>query len=183
VPRCPGCNTLLTDVLQNDAHVKTCSNCYGIWISRQSLLHIVRTYELPEQSNQPNLQDLAAVVTESDSPRPLVCPGCNVKMRIDRLNPIIPVNLQFCDKCSQIWVDVGKLPLIQRLYFEFQRSTDPRILEIREKYALAQLSMEQTRERYNDLGQMAKRLNSPVSRYGMAGVNPLGALIGILSGR
>jgi len=186
MPRCPSCQIIMTDVIQNDMHAKTCSVCFGIWISREGLLRLVRKPQVDDQnpqSSQASLQDLAAVATESDTPKPMVCPECSQKMRIDRIHPIIPVNLQFCDKCHDVWVDVGKLPLIQRLYTEFQNSTDPKIVEIREKYAMAQLGMEITRERQADALAMARSLNSPVSWHSGLGAAELQTIISALSGR
>lgn len=173
----------MTDVMKSDVHVKTCSDCFGVWISRQGLLHLVRMPSDDDQAQQASLQDLASVATESDTLRAMACPECNAKMRIDRLHPIIPVSLQFCDKCQYVWMDVGKLPLIQRLYTEFQKSTDPKIVEIREKYAMAQLGLEVSRERQNDVLQRARNLNSPVTGFGGIGPIELRAIIGVLTGQ
>ena len=173
MPRCPGCFVLLTNTSYGGVTVKTCSSCFGTWISRVSLVHIVRTVEPPDSgAPQPSMKDLAALVTEGDNKRAYPCPECRAVMSMDRLHPMILIDMQFCLKCGYGWLDVGKLALAQRLYHALASSTDPKIIEIRERYALALLGMEEQKERLQSIADAAARLRSPYGT-GKLGLNTL----------
>ncbi|MDA8375507.1 MAG: zf-TFIIB domain-containing protein [Planctomycetia bacterium] len=148
MPRCPGCFVPLTISNYGGVTVKTCNSCFGTWISRVSLMHLVRAADPPDAGpNAPSLQDLAALVIEGHNKRPFPCPECRRSMTMDRLHPMLPIEMQFCHKCSYVWLDVGKLAMSQRLYHALISSTNPKIIEIRERYALASLGMEPQKPR------------------------------------
>ena len=112
MPRCPGCFVMLTMSSYGGVNVKTCNSCFGTWISRVSLMHIVRGVEPPDPGpDTPSLKDLAALVIEGHNKRPFSCPECRQQMTMDRLHPMIPIDMQFCGKCSYVWLDVGKLAI------------------------------------------------------------------------
>ncbi len=185
MPRCPGCFVMLTMSNYGGVNVKTCNSCFGTWISRVSLMHIVRAVEPPDAGPEtPSLKDLAALVIEGHNKRPFPCPECRQQMTLDRLHPMIPIDLQFCGKCCYVWLDVGKLAMTQRLYHELTNSTDPKIVEIRERYALASLGMEIQKERIQAVGNstiagMGRAAGFPMS-YGTGGGFDLNTLVGIL---
>ena len=163
MPRCPGCFALMTYVKEGPMVVrKTCPSCFGVWIERIQFLRLARSQPgvamegaagqtnsaaSPNVGQAADLRDLVEVVVESDTKKPLDCPDCHATMEIQRLHPLIPVNIQSCRPCASDWLDVGKLELINRLYWELLNSSDPKIVNIREKYALASLGLEQLRER------------------------------------
>jgi Zn-finger nucleic acid-binding protein len=198
--RCPTCFVFLTVVIKNDVRIKTCSSCFGDWVARAGLMHLVRAVSspapasaaggapAPANSTTVNLQDLAALASESDTKTPLSCPDCHVQLAIDRLHPMIPVNLQFCRKCDGVWLDVGKLPLVQRLFHELLTTTDPRLVQVREKLALAEMALEQRHERIETIRD---RMSSPGSAAGGASGYTFGGsilfgleeLVDILTGR
>ena len=162
MPRCPSCFVIMTDVMEGNFHVKTCSSCFGEWVSRPALMHLVRTPPpiaaepaaatdapsgespgaTPTEVAPPDLRALAALAVESDTKKPMQCPDCHVQMNIDRLNPLIPVPIQICKKCSGAWLDVGKRPLLQRLYYELTNSQDPKIIALRDKLGIANMNMQ-----------------------------------------
>ncbi len=163
MPRCPSCFVIMTDVMEGNFHVKTCSSCFGEWVSRPALMHLVRTpppiaaepadapsgqspastdATSPPVGAPPDLRSLAALAVESDTKKPMQCPDCHVQMTIDRLNPLIPVPIQICKKCSGAWLDVGKRPLLQRLYYELTNSQDPKIIALRDKLGIANMNMQ-----------------------------------------
>ena len=185
MPRCPGCFVILAISTYGGVKVRTCNSCFGTWISRVSLMHIVRAVEPPEAGpDTPSLKDLAALVIEGHNKRPFPCPECRQQMIMDRLHPMIPVDMQFCGKCSYVWLDVGKLAMTQRLYHELTNSTDPKIIEIRDRYALASLGMENQKERIQALGSstavamgQSMGFSSP---FGVGGGFDLNMLVGML---
>jgi len=92
-----------------------------------------------DQSEQSPLADLAAIVAESDSKKPLRCPECEKMMRKDRYQQMIPVMVDRCKQCDRIWLDTGELHLLRRLYFELATSSDPQIVSLREKVAMVSM--------------------------------------------
>ena len=188
MPRCPSCGILMTMVEEDGITRKTCSSCFGDWMRRITMLHVIRgplsADALPQpaaggaadaageanastagiaagipavppaparQGPTASLVDLAVLVKESNTGRPLRCPECQQLMRIGRVHMMIPVNVQFCDPCQGVWLDVGKLPLLHRLYYELLHSTDPKIIELRERLALADLKLEMTNEKLDEV--------------------------------
>ncbi len=148
MPRCPGCFVMLTTTNYGGVNVKTCNSCFGTWISRVSLMHIVRAVEPPDAGpDTPSLKDLAALVIEGQNKRPFPCPECRQQMTLDRLHLMIPIDMQFCGKCNYVWLDVGKLAMTQRLYYELTHSVDPKVIEMRDRYALASLGMDMHKQR------------------------------------
>ena len=187
MPRCPSCGILMTLVEEDGITRKTCSSCFGDWMRRITMLHVVRGPLPADALPQPaaavpadtggaantstpgsaagvpavpsapaaqrpvaSLVDLAVLVKESNIGRPLRCPECQQLMRIGRVHMMIPVDVQFCDPCQGVWLDVGKLPLLHRLYYELLHSTDPKIIELRERLALADLKLEITGEKLDE---------------------------------
>jgi len=141
MPRCPGCNTLMTRTEEHTVRILTCSNCFGNWIAYPALLRLIRPVAAPAEagaedaSAEPTLQELAAIVVESNTTKRLRCPECHVELRKDRMHPMVPVEIDRCPRCQYVWLDVGELPLLKRLYQELQSSTDPRVMQLREKIA------------------------------------------------
>ena len=203
MPRCPSCFALMTYEKQGATVVrKTCPSCFGVWIERIQLLRIARnhpgavTTEAPGQTNSAgsanagqttDLRDLVEIVVESDTKKPLDCPDCHATMEIQRLHPMIPVNIQSCRSCASDWLDVGKLELIGRLYWELLNSSDPKIVEMREKYALASLGLEQLKER--DEASIRRMAGIGAGLGWTMGLSPSGGavslegIVGILSKR
>lgn len=164
MPRCPSCNTLMTRVEKEGVRIATCSGCYGDWLQRLALLRLVRE-PMEVKESDPSLQELAAVVVESNTQKTLSCQECHQGMRKERLHHMVPVQIDRCYKCDAVWLDVGKLSLLRRLYQELQVSTDPAVIALREKLAGANLAMEQYREeqaeamaRYRKMGRRGSLL-------------------------
>ncbi len=201
MPRCPSCFALMTYVKEGPIVVrKTCPSCFGVWIERIRLLRMARTQPgavMPtssansaasaDPSQTADLRDLVEVVVESDTKKPLDCPDCHATMEIQRLHPMIPVNLQNCRSCASDWLDVGKLELISRLYWELLHSSDPKIVELREKYALASLGLEELKERdaasIGSLGRAGQMLDWTMGLSPGGGVFSLEGIVGALSKR
>ncbi len=197
MPRCPSCFVIMTDVMEGNFHVKTCSSCFGEWVSRPALMHLVRTpppiatepaassdgspgstaAPPPTDGAPPDLRSLAALAVESDTKKPMQCPDCHIQMTIDRLNPLIPVPIQICKKCSGAWLDVGKRPLLQRLYYELTNSQDPKIIALRDKLGIANMNMQ------TDLDAMRSTQTNLQNIYNPGGLSSTGAYGGsIFSG-
>lgn len=159
MPRCPKCATPLTRVQEEGINHHTCGGCFGTWIERVRLIRLVRLALPPAAASQP-LEELAALVAESDTKQMLRCPECATPMRRDRYHPLIPVNLDQCPKCQGYWLDAGELTLLRRLYTEMQQSSDPRIASLREKVAQIGLDAEMQRERDADALNSARNAAS-----------------------
>ena len=152
MPRCPICTTALTRVDEDGIRSQTCGGCFGTWIGKIALTRLTRL-PLPEAlANQP-LEELAALVTESNTKRLVRCPECMINMTKDRFHPLIPVNLDRCSKCQGFWLDAGELSLLRRLCAELHKSDDPRIVRLREKIAQTNLEWNQRREEAANMPQ------------------------------
>jgi Zn-finger nucleic acid-binding protein len=129
-----------------------CQQCFGRWIGTTPLHRRVRLdVELlqtapPAEAPNPStpaapdpLEDLVAIVAESNTKTSLRCPTCEKPMTKDRFHQMIPVQIDRCRHCDSIWLDTGEYALIRRLYVEMFTSTDPRIVALREKIAGARL--------------------------------------------
>ena len=181
MPRCPACFVPMSDVVKGGVHVKTCSHCFGEWMSRTSLMHLVRSpAELEDTASgaaAAGLKELAALVHESDTTQPLTCTECHIPLTIDRPHPLIPVNLQFCRKCSGAWLDVGKLPLVRKLYQALLQTTDSRLTALRARLARVELGVGREKERLESLPTMRQ-----IIRHGTGAAAALDQLISVLLG-
>ncbi len=194
MPRCPSCFVIMTDVMEGNFHVKTCSSCFGEWVSRPALMHLVRTpppiaaapaedVELAGASSEPpDIRSLAALAMESDTKKAMQCPDCHLQMNIDRLNPLIPVPIQMCKKCNGIWLDVGKRPLLQRLYYELTTTTDPKIVALRDKLGIANMTMQSDIDAMQSTQAHLQSVFNPggISSSGGYGGSIFGGLSGLL---
>lgn len=152
MPRCPSCRTPMTRVETDGLQKCTCSNCFGTWINTSALLRYTRreaqeAAENPGESDSTSLADLAAVVVESNTTAELRCPDCQRPMEKEKWHPMIPVEVDKCQRCRGVWLDVGELPLLRRLFEELQNSEDPEVVRLREKIARVHVQVEQRRGR------------------------------------
>ena len=144
VPRCPVCKTVLTRIEDEGIRSQTCGGCFGTWIGKMQLTRLVRQ-PLPSALAQVPLEELAALVTESNTKRILQCPECGLSMKKVRFHDLVPVNLDRCPKCESFWLDAGELSLLRRLYAELMQSDDPRITRLREKIGQANIAWAERR--------------------------------------
>jgi Zn-finger nucleic acid-binding protein len=122
------------------AHV--CGSCFGTWISSVAMLRRVRldVKEMKEkegQSKLPPLAELVDLVAEANNKKSQRCPECEKPMTKDRFQQMIPVTIDRCRHCNQIWLDTGEYNLVRRLYVEMMTSDDPQIVRLREKVGRA----------------------------------------------
>jgi Zn-finger nucleic acid-binding protein len=166
MPRCPICFVPMARSEEDNIRVHTCPSCFGHWIPSVALQRRVRfdvdnatAQAQPSNPSDPqtlspsdpsppldiqstSLADLAAVVTEADSKKPLRCPECEKFMAKERYQQMIPVNIDRCRHCNRLWLDTGEYSLIRRLYVELAISTDPQIVHLREKVATATMEFD-----------------------------------------
>lgn len=185
MPRCPSCFTLMSRVQEPQIHYCTCSNCFGNWSPKPSLMHWVMADPVPGESSadEPNLKELAEVAAAADTKRPLPCPECHQPMRIGRLHLIIPVHVQECVKCAYVWTDVGKRALIKKLFHAMKTSTDPRIVALREKCARIEATsavIDASASQPMPQNGLMSPLNNWISGGGYSGNSPLSSLLDIL---
>ena len=139
MPRCPSCNSPMTRVEEGDFRWAVCANCFGTWIGSVMLLRRLRTDvqnppPVPQAGDQPaTLEDLAQTVAASNTKAILRCPECDKPMSKDRVQPMIPVQIDRCTPCQMVWLDAGEMELLRRLYRELMTSTDPEIVQKRER--------------------------------------------------
>ncbi|MEI8195447.1 MAG: zf-TFIIB domain-containing protein [Phycisphaerae bacterium] len=198
MPRCPSCFILMTRVEENNIRICTCNNCFGNWMPYPTLLRLVRGNTklqnpappatpavLPDSHPEitpvvspdpaasstpaePSLEDLAAIVVASNTSKSLSCPECQVPMRKDRLHPMIPISIDRCKQCDGVWLDVGKKPLLIRLWAELQASTDLKVIALRDKVAHNALAWENHRmqdEEFIDQLNHAAHRGSTAGRF------------------
>jgi len=149
MPRCPSCNKLMTHSTQENVRLNTCPGCFGIWIDKLALNRLARTPPPPAPDGTPELplEELAAVVVESNTKERLHCPLCPGELVKQRYHALIPVEVDLCPRCGGVWLDVGELPLIRRLFAEFQTSTDPQVVALRDKATSPALSIKALHQR------------------------------------
>jgi Zn-finger nucleic acid-binding protein len=157
MPRCPSCNTLTTRVQEDGVNLQHCDGCHGNWVGHVQLSRLVRMPVTGDAGKQP-LAELAALVSESNSKKVLRCPECRVEMGKSRFHSMVPLTLDNCPKCRGHWLDAGELNLLRRLYYEMLNSTDPELIEMREKLAQANLDWEMRREQTQNMADQAKRM-------------------------
>lgn len=160
MPRCPGCFTLMTREKVGTVNVHACPGCFGKWMQDVSLQRLVQQ---PQEGNDAavSLQDIAAVVAESNTTKKLHCPTCPNDLEKDRFHPLIPVEIDRCPKCKGIYLDVGELPLLQHLWTELQNSDDPQIVRLRDKIAGINLDRELRRQDIQDQVEEMARMGRP----------------------
>ena len=169
MPRCPSCFVLMTrceESLPDNGIMRSvvCPSCYGTWLPHSALARRasmdVKGGNGPANNAGPNaatMQDLAAVVSASDTKEPLRCPACEKVMQKTRFHPLIPVTIDRCKVCGGTWLDAGEMPMIRRLYVELINSQDPKIVAMRDKLAESQS------QRQVATGYPQPTLNSAVS--------------------
>lgn len=162
MPRCPACFVPMTRVEEEVAGAKlrshVCPQCYGVWIphvalQRRANIDAARAHahlgEAAPDHAPPgtppapsgyaaiaaSMEDLAAVVAETDSKKELRCPSCCKVLQKDRFHALIPVMIDRCKPCGCSWLDAGEMPMIRRLYAELMASDDPKVVRLREKMA------------------------------------------------
>jgi Zn-finger nucleic acid-binding protein len=109
-----------------------------------------------QAGEEASLEDLVAVVAESNTKKELRCPDCAKPMKKDRFHPMIPITVDLCKKCERMWLDAGEMNLLKQLYREMARSTDPNVVRVREKVAMvnsdmatSQMARDEAREEAN----------------------------------
>jgi Zn-finger nucleic acid-binding protein len=133
-----------------------CQQCFGVWIPHVALLrranidaarahaHLGEAAPDHAEPGTPpapsgdaaiaaSIEDLAAVVAETDSKKELRCPSCGKMLQKDRFHPLIPVTIDRCKPCGCSWLDAGEMPMIRRLYAELMASDDPKVMRLRER--------------------------------------------------
>lgn len=142
MPRCPSCFVIMKRTEEGNIRYLTCDECFGSWIAESAFFRLVRGYKpkpkLPDQPDtEPPIEALAEMVLTSNTSKTMKCLDCKLEMKKEKIHPMIPVWMDRCPKCRSVWLDVGEKSLICRLWYELQSSTDPRIIEKRERLALA----------------------------------------------
>ena len=161
MPRCPACFSPMTRITEDAVKSCTCPNCFGTWIQKIALLHSVRKLaadsaeRTPEQiaADRQDIAELAATVVESNNTKPLRCNVCSAAMVKEKFHPMIPVIMDHCLKCDGIWLDVGEFSMIKKLWVELQTTTDPDLIDKRDKLAMAHLQWEQHKEGFQSTAQ------------------------------
>ena len=120
MPLCPVCHVAMVQVEEAEVVAASCPNCHGTWISGPAL---ERRERLETSPGMPHLAlaplaDLADQVSRSNSTGVLACPDCRRDMIKGRFHQQIPVQIDRCDTCGHIWLDVGEQGLLLRLYEE-----------------------------------------------------------------
>ena len=99
-------------------------------------------------------------------------------MAKDRFQQMIPVTLDRCKHCDHIWLDRGKYNLIRRLYVEMMLSTDPQIVQLREKIAHATAAWDNRSTLANTVPGSAASISNAGSMTGFT----INTIINLLSG-
>ena len=112
---CPNCDVSLDRVKYENVQVQQCPQCRGYLIRRNRLRLIKSTRD---QSIE-DLQAEAEAHQRPDTSEPIRCPRCRVdrmtKERI-RVEDAYDFTLDFCQKCSNVWLDGGELARLQMTF-------------------------------------------------------------------
>src|SRR5437899_1611358 len=125
--RCPACFVPMTRVEEDLLKSFTCPECFGTWMSQTAL---IRRMRMDADQNVDvmaggNLEDLIEVAAQTDAKAPLRCAGCAKPMMKGRLHPLIPVIVDRCIACCEVWMDAGEYRLIRYLHKEMVTTDDP----------------------------------------------------------
>jgi Zn-finger nucleic acid-binding protein len=180
----------MTRTEEDGLHMHVCGGCFGTWLSPSMLLRRAKLDVAAEQARRaapaettpppsptpladaatsgatpppPALADLASIVAEANSKQTLRCPGCQKPMAKDRFRQMIPITIDRCKACDRIWLDTGEYNLIRRLYVELILSTDPQIVELRDKIAATESAWQGRPTLTDTVGRSAR------SAYSLAG--------------
>ena len=118
---CPRCKLLLQEDEYEGYSVEFCGNCWGYWLSSNTLEQILEDhrYHFSKQERKTALQVMATqgdVDREGHEREPIACPACLKTMQRRRYFPECPVEI---DQCAEhgVWLDTGELKELQ-IYFE-----------------------------------------------------------------
>lgn len=67
-------------------------------------------------TTEATLEELSAVVAESNSTKVLRCPECTRPLLKDKFHPLIPVQIDRCPYYQGIWLDAGERSLLHQLF-------------------------------------------------------------------
>jgi hypothetical protein len=113
---------------------------------------LIRRMRLDAQENVDvmaggSLEDLIEMVSQTDSKEVLRCSGCSKPMVKGKLHPLIPVMVDRCGPCGEVWMDAGEYRLIRCLHKEMVTSEDPAIRAKLEKIAGVRIAEDMWKER------------------------------------
>lgn len=164
MPRCPVCRSPMTRVEERSFRQFTCSNCFGVLIADSAMTRMVRldAQQLAAGTPDPvlaeaNLSDLATLVSESDTKEQLRCPDCGKLMVREKFHAMIPVMVDRCKPCDDLFLNPGEMNLLRKLYAELMTTDDPEIVRRREKLATAMAQWEGRRTMVDDLRERTEQ--------------------------
>ncbi len=137
--RCPRCLIDLSQGEDEGVLCATCPDCGGTWISSKALERLVErataaTGDSAEAARgEESLAALSATVSAANTGGELRCAECHAVMTKERFHPMIPVQIDRCERCDYVWLDAGEKALLVRLHRELHLSDDPEVAGRRDK--------------------------------------------------
>jgi Zn-finger nucleic acid-binding protein len=126
--QCPFCPGQLERARYEGLPVFQCSICQGYLIESRRVTDIKRR---GFKSKAELTNDSAAAV--ADNLESLRCPRCRRKMAKERAEPPSSFQIDTCQDCSLVWLDLGELAQLQLDYEATPRGTDARRMRKRQQ--------------------------------------------------
>lgn len=119
---CPKCNQPLSEILYEGAPVMKCHYCGGILAARDVVSRILarENYSFPKEVSQAAEKLSMEYLTDSQPnffqvTDQFTCPKCKNSMARGFLSYGLPVTIDKCSRCGNIWFDGQELEMVQYL--------------------------------------------------------------------
>lgn len=99
--KCPVDDAPLREVERGGFKLACCSQCTGLWLTRDTLKQAFASHHSPEVLDEAKFQPRSQPAAE-----PRHCPGCNGVLAARWLHGI---EMDVCERCRGLWLDAGEL--------------------------------------------------------------------------
>jgi Zn-finger nucleic acid-binding protein len=101
--KCPVDDAPLREVERGGFKLACCSQCSGLWITRDTLKQAFASQHRPEKLDEAECQP---PLLKPGTARQRLCPCCNHQLAPRWLHGI---EIDVCEKCQGLWLDAGEL--------------------------------------------------------------------------
>ncbi|MEQ2005941.1 MAG: zf-TFIIB domain-containing protein [Limisphaerales bacterium] len=101
--KCPVDDTPLREVERGGFKLACCSQCTGLWLTRDTLKQAFASRHRPEKFDEAEIQP---PLLKLEPARQRLCPCCNYQLAPRWLHGI---EIDVCEKCQGLWLDAGEL--------------------------------------------------------------------------
>lgn len=163
--KCPRCENELKEIDYEGITIDTCEKCHGKWLDHKEIAHIHKmedeTFSEEEKAKVRGFHQ--PVVKEIQQPEtPLLCPRCNLPLRVLNYAYSTGVIIDRCNQCHGIWLDKEEIEHVQIIAEEYRK----RMPELHAKFApiLAKIKEETKQRRREHVSSVGyKWIKNPIT--------------------